>query len=92
MQKQPTQIIVYSRGKNYYCDTTGCYGGGYLSAFAGTTPQEVALFVLREKGRYIDNNPMGGSMYLPVEIKKAINKIANLDMQAKTNKGVKLND
>lgn len=77
MQKQPSQIILYARpskehGKSYYADVRGRFGGGYYGAHAGDTAEEAALFALREKGRYIDTNPIGGSMHLPVEVREAI--------------------
>ncbi|MDZ4247223.1 MAG: hypothetical protein U1D67_08910 [Dehalococcoidia bacterium] len=77
MKKSPSKIIIYTRpdkvhGKTYFADVTGCFGGGYHGACAGDTPEEAALFALREKARYIDNNPAGGNMYLPAEVKEAL--------------------
>jgi hypothetical protein len=72
MQKQPSIIIVFARANAYYADVKGCFGGGYSGAFAGKTPEEAALFALREKARYIDSNPMGGDMHLPAEVRAAI--------------------
>jgi len=72
MQKQPSIIIVFARANAYYADVKGCFGGGYSGAFAGKNPEEAALFALREKARYIDNNPMGGDMHLPAEVRAAI--------------------
>jgi hypothetical protein len=74
MQKQPSSIIIYTlaRGKGYYCDAHGCFGGGYSGAHAGNTPEEAALFTLREEGRYIKTNPMGGTMHVPSEVLAAI--------------------
>ena len=74
MEKQPGSIIVYKRGENYYCDATGAFGGGYTSACAGASVEEAALFALREKGRYITNNPKGGNMYLPKEVRDWIER------------------
>jgi hypothetical protein len=67
MEKRPSSVIVYKRGENYYCDVTGLFGGGYRGAYTGASVEEAALFALREKGRYITNNPKGGNMYLPKE-------------------------
>ncbi len=76
MQKQPSTIIVFARPNNagvtYYADVKGCFGGGYSGAHAGDTPEEAALFALREKGRYIDTNPLGGTMHLPAEVRAAL--------------------
>jgi hypothetical protein len=72
MEKQPSSIVIYKRGGSYYADAHGCFGGGYSGAHAGDTPEEAALFALREKGRYIANNPLGGDMYLPAEVKAAL--------------------
>jgi len=79
MQKQQSQIIIFARpsvahGKSYYADVRGCFGGGYSGAHAGDTAEEAALFALREKGRYIDSNPLGGTMHLPQEVREAIKK------------------
>ena len=79
MQRQPSTIIVSARpngqgGRSYYADVKGCFGGGYYGCHAGDTPEEAALFALREKGRYIDNNPLGGKMYLPSEVREALEK------------------
>ena len=72
MQKQPSSVIVYKRGDAYYCDVKGCFGGGYLGAFAGKTAEDAGLFALIQKARYIDNNPLEGDMFLPAEVEKAI--------------------
>ena len=77
MQKQPSMIILYARpskehGKSYYADVHGCFGGGYYGAHAGDTPEEAALFALREKASYIDGNPLGGTMHLPAEVREAL--------------------
>ncbi|MDP2218491.1 MAG: hypothetical protein Q8J68_14535 [Methanolobus sp.] len=72
MEKQPSSIIIYKRGGGYYADVTGHFGGGYSGAHAGDTPEEAALFALREEGRYIKTNPLGGTMHAPEEIRKAI--------------------
>lgn len=72
MEKQASTIIIFGRGNGYYADVKGCFGGGYSGAFAGSTPEEAALFALREKGRYIDTNPMGGTLHVPEEVRKAI--------------------
>ena len=72
MQKQPSTIIIFARANGYYADVRGCFGGGYSGAFAGKNPEEAALFALREKGRYIESNPMGGEMHVPAEVRAAI--------------------
>jgi len=72
MEKIPSSVIVYKRGDIYICDVTGCFGGGFSGAFAGKTPEDAALFALVQKARYIDNNPTGGNMYLPKEIREAL--------------------
>ncbi|MBM2833385.1 MAG: hypothetical protein HW406_546 [Candidatus Brocadiaceae bacterium] len=74
MEKQPSSIMVYKRGEKYYCDVTGAFGGGYTGAYAGASVEEAALFALREKGGYITNNPKGGNMYLPKEVREWIEK------------------
>ena len=71
-QKQPSSIMVYKRGDAYYCDAKGCFGGGFSGAFAGKTPEEAGLFAIALKARYIDTNPLGGDMYLPAEVREAI--------------------
>lgn len=75
MQKQPSSVIIYKRGDAYYCDVRGCFGGGFTGAFAGNTAEDAGLFALLQKSRYIDNNPQGGDMYLPQEIREAIEKV-----------------
>ena len=72
MQKQPSSVIVHRRGDAYYCDAKGCFGGGYSGAFAGKTAEDAGLFAIVQKARYIDNNPQGGNMYLPAEVREAI--------------------
>ena len=72
MQKQPSSIIVYKRGDAYYCDAKGCFGGGFSGAFAGKTAEEAGLFTIALKAEYIDNNPQRGNMYLPAEVREAI--------------------
>mgnify|MGYP001599699012 FL=1 len=75
MQKQPSNIIMYKRGNAYYCDAKGSFGGGFSGAFAGKTAEDAGLFALTQKSRYIGNNPQGGDMYLPQEIREAIEKV-----------------
>jgi len=70
MEKIPSQILIYKRGKNYYCDAYGCFGGGYSGVFAGKNAEEAALFALREKGRYIDTNKLGGNIIVPQEVRE----------------------
>lgn len=72
MEKQSSSITIFKRGGKYYADVVGAYGGGYAGAYAGATAEEAALFALREKGRYIINNPKGGIMYLPKEVREWI--------------------
>ena len=72
MQKQPSSVIIYKRGNAYYCDVKGCFGGGFSGAFAGKTAEDAGLFALLQKARYIDNNPLKGDMFLPVEVQEAI--------------------
>lgn len=74
MEKRPGSITVYKRGEKYYCDAAGAFGGGYTGAYAGASVEEAALFALREKGRYITNNPKGGNMYLPKEVRDWIER------------------
>lgn len=72
MQRQPSSVIVYKRGDCYICDVKGCFGGGYSGVFAGKTAEDAGLFALTQKLMYIDNNPMSGNMYLPAEVREAI--------------------
>jgi len=72
MQKIPSTVLIYQRGGAYYCDATGCFGGGYSGAYAGKTPEEAALFAEREKGRYISNNSAGGQIIIPAEVREAL--------------------
>ena len=72
MGKQASKVIIYKRGASYYCDASGCFGGGYTGAFAGDTAENAALFALREKERYIDTNPVGGTLSAPLEVRAAI--------------------
>ena len=72
MKKIASTVIIYKRGASYYCDATGCFGGGYTGAFAGNTAEAAGLFALREKGRYIDSNPFGGTLSAPAEVREAI--------------------
>lgn len=74
MQKQPSSIIIYKRGGSYICDAKDAYGGGYSGASAGNTVEEAALFALREEQRYIKNNPLGGEMHLPSEVREWIDE------------------
>lgn len=72
MEKQLSSITIYKRGNGYYADVTGAFGGGYSGAHAGDTPEEAALFALREKGRYIKINPLGGELFAPTEVRAAM--------------------
>jgi hypothetical protein len=72
MEKMPSSVVVYKRGDGYICDASGCFGGGFSGADAGNTPEEAALFALAQKGRYIDTNPKGGDIYLPKEVREAL--------------------
>lgn len=72
MNKVRASVVVIKRGDSYYCDVTGQAGGGFRNAFAGKTPEEAALFAQMQKVRYIDNNPLGGDMFLPAEVKQAL--------------------
>ena len=74
MEKQPSNIIVYKRGDAYYCDASGCFGGGFSGAFAGKTAEDAGLFALTQKARYIDSNPLKGDMYLPQAVREAIER------------------
>ena len=74
MEKQVSSIIIYKRGINYFADVAGCFGGGYSGAHAGDTPEEAALFALREQGRYIKNNPLGGNVFAPAEVREAMQR------------------
>jgi len=65
-------VIIYKRGASYFCDAHGCFGGGYSGAYAGDTAEAAALFALTERGRYIDNNPLGGTLLAPQEVRAAI--------------------
>ncbi|MBU2527710.1 MAG: hypothetical protein KKC03_14025 [Bacteroidetes bacterium] len=78
MTKQASTIVIYRRSNGYYyCDAHGCFGGGYSGAFAGIAPEAAAIFAAREKGRYIDTNPTGGSMILPREVRSALAEITS---------------
>jgi len=72
MEKQASSIIIFKRGESYFAHVSGHYGGGYHGAFAGDTPEAAALFALREEGRYIKNNPLGGNIFAPAEVRAAI--------------------
>lgn len=72
MQKMPSTILIYKRGDAYYCDATGCFGGGYSGMFAGKTAEDAALVAEREKGRYINSNPEGGCVIAPAEVRAAL--------------------
>ena len=65
-------VIIYKRGASYFCNASGCFGGGYSGAYAGNTAEAAALFALRERGRYIEGNKLGGSLYAPREVKLAM--------------------
>ena len=73
--KRSSIVIIYQRGNSYYCDATGCFGGGYSGAFAGGTPEEAAIFAIRAESRYIDVNPLGGKLIMPIEVREALAKI-----------------
>jgi len=72
MERQSSEIIIYQRAGAYYADVPGCYGGGYSGAKAGDTAEAAALYALRERARYIATNPLGGQMYLPAEVRVAL--------------------
>jgi len=75
MKKQASAITITKRGNAYYADVTGAFGGGYHGAHAGKTPEEAALFALREKARYIDRNPEGGDIFAPQEVRDAMESV-----------------
>ena len=72
MEKQRSLVIIYKRGNSYFANVSGCFGGGYQGAHAGDTPEEAALFAIREKQRYIATNPEGGEIFAPAEVREAI--------------------
>jgi hypothetical protein len=59
-------------GMEYVATVRGHFGGGYSGAHAGNTAEEAALFALREKARYIDNNPLGGDLFAPEDVRAAM--------------------
>ena len=77
MGRQPSRssITIYQRGRGYYANVQGRFGGGYSGAHAGDTPEQAAVFALRESGRYISTNPLGGDIIAPAEVREAISNI-----------------
>ena len=75
MERQPSSIIIYPGKRGYCADVRGCFGGGYSGAHAGATPEQAALFALRERERYISHNPLGGNIFAPAEVREAISNI-----------------
>lgn len=74
MSQMPSSIIIYTRpgSHGHYCDAHGAFGGGYTGARAGETPEEAALFALREEARYINHNPLGGTISAPADVRAAM--------------------
>ena len=71
-ERRPTTITVYRRGNEYLCDVCGHFSGGYHGALAGRTLDEVVAYVAREYTRYISNNPLGGSLVVPPEVRERL--------------------
>mgnify|MGYP001586060150 CR=1 FL=1 len=72
-----SQIIIAKarNGQGYSADIRGKFGGGYSSPCAGQTPEDAALFALREAGRYIDSNDEGGDILGPAEVREAMARL-----------------
>jgi len=75
MRERQSGVIIYARGNKYFADLTGQFGGGYLGAYAGSSPEEAALFALHEEGRFIRTNPLGGTLIAPSEVQEIINSL-----------------
>jgi len=75
MEKRASSIIIYARGNNYFADATRQFGGGYLGAYTGSSPEEAALFALREEERFIRTNPLGGTLIAPPEVQEIIKRL-----------------
>jgi len=72
MEKRRSTVVIFKRGEAYFADAHGAFGGGYSGCFAGGTAEEAALFAIREAGRYIDTNPLGGDLFAPAEVREAM--------------------
>ena|SRR3990167_7101344 len=72
MERTAGYVIVRKREDMYVCDVTGSFGNGCFDLNAGKTPEDAGLFALAQKAKYIDPNPLGGLMYLPQEVRNAI--------------------
>lgn len=69
-----SQITISKIRGAYRADARGKFGGGYSNAAAGNTPEAAAMFALREAARYIDTNPEGGDIFVPPEVREAMDK------------------
>lgn len=61
-------ITISRRQTVYFASARGEFGGGYCGAHAGDTPEEAALFAIREMRRYALTNPEGGDLVAPPDV------------------------
>jgi len=67
-----TTVIIKKRGVGYICTVYGQFGDGHQGARCGRTPFEAAVKAARLMLRYAANNPEGGSLMAPDEVKSLI--------------------
>lgn len=65
-------IIVYARGAGYVADVAGEHGGGPRGLRIGLTAQDAAIYTSRLMLQYAANNPEGGELVAPDEIRDLV--------------------
>lgn len=67
-----TILTLAHRAGRYQLDCRGRFGGGYQGRQVGTTPEEAAVNLAMERGRYGDTNPDGCEIVAPPEVLAAL--------------------
>jgi len=67
-----TTVIIKKRGAGYICTVYGQFGGGYQGAKCGLTPFEAATKAAELMLKYTANNPEGGTLMAPDEVKSLV--------------------
>ena len=58
-------VIIDKRANHYVATVSGKFGGGFMGAHVGTTPEQAAGFAARQMVRYACSNSEGGDLVAP---------------------------
>jgi hypothetical protein len=61
-------VIIDKRANHYVATVSGKFGGGFMGAHVGTTPEQAAGFAARQMVRYACSNSEGGDLVAPAEV------------------------